>query len=131
MSTMTVCSEQARAAPAILLDHERMNVYTVAVELDGQVVRICRKLGRGHAWLRDQAQNASGSAVLNVAEGLGREGADRGRHLRIARGSTLEVDAAMTLLCHRGACKDEERARVRELCVRVVSMLTRMVRSAS
>ena len=68
------------------LQHERLDAYSVAVELDGAVVGIAHKAGRGHAWISDQAMRASASVVLNLAEALGREGADRARALRIARG---------------------------------------------
>ena len=129
--SMTTPSLGEVTGATVLLDHERLDVYRVAVELDAEVVRICRRVGRGHGWLRAQAQDASGSVVLNLAEGLGRAGADRAQHLRIARGSALEVDAALMLLWHRGACAAADRARVRELVVREVSMLTRMLRASA
>jgi four helix bundle protein len=106
------------------LHHERLDAYGVAVELDGAVVAIAHKSGRGHAWLADQAMRASASVVLNLAEALGREGADRARALRIARGSALELDAALTLMLHRGAYRTEERKAAKALTVRVVAMLT-------
>lgn len=106
------------------LDHERLDVYSVAVALDGLVVALTRKAGRGHGWLCDQAARASASVVLNLAESLGREGLDRVRALRIARGSALELDAALTLMLHRGACRTEERNAAKTLTIRVVAMLT-------
>lgn len=54
------------------LDHERLDVYRVAVELDTLVLRLARGLGRGNSWLADQAQRAAGSIVLNIAEAMGR-----------------------------------------------------------
>jgi four helix bundle protein len=54
---------------------------------------------------------------MNIAEACGREGADRARCLRIARGSALEVDAALTLLAHRGACPALARQDARELTI--------------
>jgi hypothetical protein len=36
-----------------------------------------------------------------LAEAVGRQGADRAQRHRIARGSALEADAALTLLGHR------------------------------
>ena len=110
--------------PSRMLDHERLDAYTIAVALDGEVVAIVRKAGRGHGWLCDQATRASASVVLNLAEALGREGLDRARALRIARGSALELDAALTLLLHRGACREAERVAAKGLTVRVVAMLT-------
>jgi len=49
------------------LQHERLDAFGVAVELDGAVVAIAHKAGRGHAWLADQAMRASASVVLNLA----------------------------------------------------------------
>jgi four helix bundle protein len=106
------------------LQHERLDAYAVAVELDGVVVGIAHQARRGHGWLSDQAMRASASVVLNLAEALGREGADRARALRIARGSALELDAALTLMLNRGACRMEARNAAKALTVRVVSMLT-------
>ena len=106
------------------LSHERLDAYGVAVELDAAVVAITQRAGRGHAWIADQAMRASASVVLNLAEALGREGADRARALRIARGSALELDAALTLMLHRGACREAARAAAKGLTLRVVAMLT-------
>lgn len=110
--------------PRTMLDHERLDVYAVAVALDGSVVAIARKAGRGHGWLGDQAVRASASVALNLAEALGREGLDRARALRIARGSALELDAALTLMLHRGGCREAERQAAKGLTVRVVAILT-------
>ncbi|MBI4912292.1 MAG: four helix bundle protein [Acidobacteria bacterium] len=108
------------------LDHERLDAYRVAVELDALVVAMARKAPRGHAWLADQAQRASGSVVLNLAEAMGREGADRARTLKISRGSALELDAALTLLLHRGGCAPAARDAAKGLTLRVLAMLTRL-----
>jgi four helix bundle protein len=110
----------------VRLDHERLDAYNVAIELDGRVVAIARRAPRGHAWLGDQAQRASASVVLNIAEAMGREGADRARTLKIARGSALEVDAALSLLLQRGACDIASRREARGLNLRVVAMLTKL-----
>ena len=106
------------------LQHERLDAFTVAVQLEGPVVAIARRAGRGHAWLADQAMRASASVVLNLAEALGREGMDRDRAMRIARGSALELDAALTLMQHRGACRAEELQAAKGLTVRLVALLT-------
>jgi len=106
------------------LQHERLDAFVVAVELDGGEVAITHRAGRGHAWIADQAMRASASVVLNLAEALGREGADRARALPSARGSALELDAALTLMLHRGACREAERKSAKALTVRVVAMLT-------
>jgi four helix bundle protein len=112
------------------LDHERLDAYRVAIELDELVAALARRGTRGHAWLFDQTQRASGSAVLNLAEAVGREGADRACRFRISRGSALETDAGVTLLCHRGLCSAADRMRVRQLVGRLTAMLTKLMASA-
>lgn len=116
--------------PSPELDHERLDAWRVAVELDREVIAIAKAAGRGLGWLTDQATRASGSAALNLAEAMGREGSDRARFLRIARGSALEVDAALTLLANRDACSPLARATARDLAVRLVSMLTKLTARA-
>jgi len=113
------------------LQHERLDAYRLAVELDGAVVAITHRSGRGHAWIADQVMRASASVVLNLAEALGREGADRARALRIARGSALELDAALTLMLHRGACREAERKAAKGLTVRGVALVTALRNQAA
>jgi len=122
-----VTSHEPTSLPA--LDHERLDAYRVAVALDRIVADAAKRAGRGHAWLCDQALRASGSAVLNLSEAVGREGADRARHLRIARGSLLETDAALTLLANRGACTEASRREAYALTVRLAAMLQRFIAS--
>ncbi len=114
-------------ASGILLDHERLDAYRVADQLDIEVVAIARRAPRGHGWLADQAQRASASARLNLVEAMGRRSADRAHFLRISKGSSLEVDAALTRLLRRGACDVPSRERARVLTVRLVQMLVRLI----
>ena len=53
-------------APSTTLQHERLDAFAFAVELDGAVVAIAHRSGRGHAWIADQAMRASASVVLNL-----------------------------------------------------------------
>ena len=113
------------------LDHERLRVYQLAIKLDALVVALVRATPRGHADLCDQAVRASASTALNIAEAVGRRGAARARCRRIAHGSALETDAALTLLAHRAPLVAAERARARELSVGIVAMLVRCIERCS
>jgi four helix bundle protein len=75
------------------LSHHHLRVFGVARKLNRLV------FGRpiGHAELRRQAQNASLSVGLNIAEGAGQFGGARKRHYKIAKGSVIEVVAAYEL----------------------------------
>ncbi|MCI0340602.1 MAG: four helix bundle protein [Planctomycetales bacterium] len=116
--------------PAHGLPHERLDAWRVALELDREVVALLLGVPRGHAWLADQSARAAGSAVLNLAEAMGRRGADRARTLRIAAGSVLEVAAANELLGHRRAGAEPARARVRSLCGRLSALIAGLIRRA-
>ncbi len=109
-----------------LLDHERLDAYRVALELDALVVRIAAGMGRGYAGLRDQMLRASESTVLNLAESVGREGADRANRVRISKASLFELDAALTLARNRGVCPQPLRDEARALTVRLAGMLYRL-----
>ncbi|MCI0343711.1 MAG: four helix bundle protein [Planctomycetales bacterium] len=112
------------------LPHERLHAWQVALDLDREVVALLLGVPRGLAWLADQAARASGSAVLNLAEAMGRSGADRARTLRIAAGSVLEVSASIQLLGHRRAGAEPARARVRALCGRLSVLIAGLIRRA-
>jgi four helix bundle protein len=126
----TSIPDDRRRAPGGRLDHERLDAWHVAVALDALAVRVAAQTPRGHAWLCDQLLRASGSAVLNLTESVGRSGGDRAHLLRIARGSALEVDGALTLLANRRVCADDVRAEARQLTERLVAMLTGLVARA-
>ena len=117
--------------PNTFLDHERLDVWRVGIELDRLVVGIGRGAVRGHGWFVDQALRASGSALLNLAEAMGRRGADRARCLGIARGSAMELGASLELLRNRGVGPEATHAQARALTLRVVAMLTRLQAVAS
>ena len=78
------------------LSHESLDAYRVAVDVARWVRRT--RFPHGEAALKDQARRAADSVVLNLAEGAYREGKDRHRHYRIARGSAAEVCAVLDLL---------------------------------
>lgn len=67
-----------------------------------QSVRLIRLLRAPTARLRSrnpelyrQLRRAASAVPLHLAEGSGREGADRRQHFRVARGSALEIQAVV------------------------------------
>src|SRR5262249_36376668 len=76
--------------------------YQLAKALYHQVVALKLK---GH--LRDQAERAASSIVLNLAEGNTRKRKERVRHYTIAMGSLREVQAVLDLT---GRAELEEQA---------------------
>jgi four helix bundle protein len=108
------------------LPHDRLDAYTVAVDL----ARFVRALPAraGEAPLYSQLRRAADSVALNVAEGASRAGRDRQAHFLIARGSAAECAAALDILGITGAISQEQRWRGRECVARLVAMLTKLGR---
>jgi four helix bundle protein len=81
------------------MNHEKLECYKQLVEVAEEVARRMTSWPRGHGDLVDQLRRATISAVLNLAEGNGkqRHGLERRRFFKIARGSIAEVAAALDL----------------------------------
>ena len=101
-------------------DHERLNVYTLAVDVARAVA--AARFPRGDADLRDQAVRASRSVVLNIAEGCARGGGASKNHYRIALGSAAETCAAFDLASVTDSKALQDKLR------RVGAMLSRLAR---
>lgn len=114
----------------IVFDHEKLEVYRVAVEYADEADSIAARLKRGNAHVRDQLRRASDSIVNNVAEGAGEfQPAEKARFYRIALRSCTE-SAATLHTCQRRRLADlDEIENARKLLKRVVEMLTRLTQS--
>lgn len=111
-------------------DHERLDVYTAAVDFVVLAHGILSNLPAGHGDLADQLRRAATSIVLNIAEGAGEYSkAEKARFYRIARRSATEcaavLDVSMRLeIATAAGCQP-----ARELLLRIVSMLINMGRA--
>lgn len=76
--------------------HERLDVYKVAIAV-GKWIRKAR-WPRGSADLKNQANRASASIALNIAEGSRRRGKAQAYHFEIARGSAAETLTVLQLV---------------------------------
>ena len=109
------------------LPHERLDAFQVALQLVALVSALPPSRGASDTF--DQLRRASTSIVLNIAEGVGKQGRDRTRFYEIARGSALEcaVAPASVLRLQRALTLDAH-DRGHDFCERVYAMLTRLVR---
>src|SRR5687767_3446368 len=112
-----------------LCDHERLDVYRVALEFVVVASEVAERMPKGRAYLADQLQRAATSIVLNIAEGAGEFApAEKARFYRIARRSATE-SAAVLDVCRKLNLDDAKlHAAGREHLLRIVAMLVRLCR---
>jgi four helix bundle protein len=102
---------------------ERLDAYRLARELH----RLVHDLAPHGSGLADQLRRASASAVLTIAEGVGRTSQrDQARFFAMARGSALETVAVLDLLTVR--LRDPRLATARSLALRVVQTASGLLR---
>ncbi|MGE0792431.1 MAG: four helix bundle protein [Sandaracinaceae bacterium] len=109
------------------LDHERLDVYHLAMDFLVFANRVIEGLPRGRSHVADQFTRASMSIVLNIAEGAGKVSkGDKRRYYLTARGSATE-SAALLDVCMRLRLLDAAQHEAgKEKLVRIVAMLIRL-----
>ena len=113
-------------------DHEKLDVYKVAVEFVILSNEIAEQLPRGKAYLADQLQRASSSISLNIAEGAGEfAGNEKCRFYRMAKRSATECAGVLDLCSRLKLVEETQHLKGRELLLRIVAMLTKMAQVSS
>jgi four helix bundle protein len=114
------------------LDHEKLDVYRVSLDFAVWAYEISREPKGSDRHARDQLLRASQSIPLNIAEGCGKiSPADRARFFPIASGSARECAAVIDILLRCKVVGEDAAAAAKQLLVRIVSMLTRMIERGS
>jgi four helix bundle protein len=110
-------------------DHEKWDVYQVALEFVALTSEIIKKLERGNGSLADQLLRAGTSVPLNIAEGAGEHSAnEKARFYRMAKRSATECASILDVFKKLKIIDDNDHLKGRELLLRIVAMLTKMVR---
>ena len=111
-------------------DHERLDVYRVALEFLALAEKLVGGLPRGRSHLADQLTRASLSIVLNIAEGAGKtSAADKRRDYLSARGSATESEALLDVYARLKLAAPSEHREGKQMLERIVSMLVRLAKS--
>lgn len=112
----------------VVLDHEKLNVYQVAIEFVLLADEVIEHLPRGRAYLSDQLQRAALSIPLNIAEGAGEYAInEKARFYRMAKRSTTECSGILDVCLRLQLVEEKRYTKGRELLIRIVSMLIKMV----
>jgi len=124
------CCHLAGCVVEKAFDHERLEVYGVAIEFVAVAASLVEDLPRGRAYLADQLQRAAASIVLNIAEGAGeRSAADKARFYRFACRSATESAAILDVIRTLELTDSTRLQPGREYLLRIVQMLVRLGQS--
>ncbi len=112
-------------------DHEKPDVYQLELAFIAWLTPLLAKVKQAPtrtAEVIDQLDRASLSALLNTAEGNGRrQRQTRAKFFDDARGSATECAACLDALVAKTLCSKEEVIEGKQLLLRIVSMLTKLV----
>ncbi len=108
-----------------VLPFQKLDVYVAAKE----IARLVNEARIGHTELRDQAQRASVSCFLQLAEGLPNDGVGmRRKYFTESNNSLHELVAAVDLACALGALSTERAQAIQELAIRTKRMLRALLK---
>ena len=115
-----------------MFDHEKLDVYQLELKFLTWVTQFLADMSGPSQTptreLRDQLDRASLSALLNTAEGNGRrQGRQRAKSFDDARGSAIECAACLDASVAKGFAVLERIQTGKEMLVRIVAMLTKLV----
>ena len=114
----------------MVLDHERLDVHSIALDFIVFANEIIESLPRGRSHLADQLTRASTSVVLNLAEGAGKlSKPDKRRYYLTARGSATESAALLDVCLRLKLLGEAEHRTGKAMVVRIVSMLIKLAMS--
>ncbi len=112
-----------------ILDHEKLDVYQIAIEFVVLADRIVEHLPRGRAYVSDQLHRAALSIPLNIAEGAGEYAVEEKiRFYRMAKRSATECAGILDVGQRLQLLDEQHHTKARELLIRIVSMLIKMAR---
>ena len=111
-------------------DHERLEVYRVALDFLVLADDVVEHLPRGRGHLADQLTRAATSIVLNIAEGAGKfSKPDKRRYYLTAIGSATECAAILDVCLLLKLATTDVHATGKQLLDRVVAMLVKLAKN--
>lgn len=115
----------------ISLDHEKLDVYRISLDLVMLVDEIVKKLPKGRAYLADQFLRAVTSISLNIAEGAGEYARlEKARFYRMAKRSATECSAILDICFRLELIDTAQKDKCKLLLIRIVAMLIKMAKTS-
>ena len=111
-------------------DHEKLDVYPVAIEFIGNADTIIENFPPGRGYLADQLRRAALSIVLNLGEGAARfSPGDKAVFYTRARASASECSAALDVAARFRIVDRITVSQNKELLARISMMLLNLIKS--
>src|SRR5258708_2541956 len=119
-----------------MFDHEKLEVYKLELLFITWATPLLKELKEDRtaslSEVRDQLDRASLSALLNTAEGNSKRYKNvRAKYFDDARGSATESAACLDAIVAKGACESNRVDEGKDILLRIVQMLTRLVQNNS
>ena len=113
----------------IILSHQKLDVYKVSKQLVYEIYQFSRLFPSDERFgIVSQIKRAALSVHLNIAEGFSRRSAvERSRFHEIARGSLIEIDAALDLAHQLNYFQASHAENIGKLMKRCFSMLNVLI----
>ena len=113
------------------LSHQKLDVYAVVKALVKECYRVTKTFPAEERFtLVPQIRRAALSVHLNVSEGCSRRSAsERKRYFEIARGSIIEIDAALEIASEEGYLKNKDVQTIEQFIIRAFQLLSALIKS--
>ena len=115
----------------LTLNHQRLDLYSYSRKFVAETYKLTRLLPQDEKFgMISQIRRAALSVHLNIAEGASRKSeAERKRFYEIARGSIIEIDAALDIANDLAYLNDQNLSLLSETMITCFKMLTGMIQS--
>ena len=112
------------------LNHQKLEVYSASREFVHECYRLTLTLPADERFgMITQIRRAALSVHLNIAEGASRKSeAERKRYYEIARGSIVEIDAALDVAEYLGYIKNNNADVLGEKMIKCFKLLTGLIK---
>jgi four helix bundle protein len=113
------------------LNHQKLNVYQASRKFVFECYKLSNQLPSEEKFgMISQIRRAALSVHLNIAEGASRKSeAERKRYYEIARGSIIEIDAALDIANDLGYLKNHNTDSLGEAMTNCFKLLTGLINS--
>jgi four helix bundle protein len=117
----------------LTLNHQKLDVYSCSRKFVLECYKMTRSLPTDEKFsMISQIRRAALSVHLNISEGASRKSdGERKRYYEVARGSVIEIDAALDIANDLGYLKTFDTNKLGEAMINCFKLLTGLIKSDS